>query len=215
MSLASAVFASGSTERALRVACVGDSITQGSGLADPATEAYPAQLAKLLGAGYTVGNFGLSGSTLLQAGDKPYRQQAEFAAALKFAPDIVVIALGTNDTKPQNWQHAAAFAADYRTLIAAFRALPSQPQIFLCQPMPAFPPGDWGISPALIAGELHRLVAQVATEEQCGLIDLHAPMLTHREFAPDTVHPDARGAAVLAKTVKEAIGERRGAGGAS
>jgi lysophospholipase L1-like esterase len=198
-----------SSSKVIRVACVGDSITQGSGLADPATESYPAQLAKLLGAGYLVGNFGLSGSTLLQDGDLPYRKQPTFTAALAFAPDVVVISLGTNDTKPQNWQHAAAFAADYRALIAAFRALPSQPKIFLCQPMPVFPPGDWGISPELMAGPVHRLVAQLAAEEKCGLIDLHTPMLAHREFVPDTVHPDARGAGVLAKTVGEAVSSKR------
>lgn len=191
--------------RPLRVACVGDSITQGSGLADPARESYPAQLGELLGPGYVVGNFGLSGSTLLEAGDKPYRQQAEYGAALAFAPDIVVIALGTNDTKPQNWRHAARFADDYRALIAVFRALPSKPRIFLCQPMPAFRAGDWGISPGLIAGELRQLVARVAAEEQCALIDLHTPLLDHPEFAPDTVHPDARGAAVIARTVAAAL----------
>ena len=209
MSLAAASSVSAQNSAPVRVACVGDSITQGSGLADPATEAYPAQLAKLLGAGYTVGNFGLSGATLLQHGDLPYRQQPTFAAALAFAPDVVVISLGTNDTKPQNWRFAAEFAGDYRGLIAAFRALPSQPKIFLCQPMPAFPPGDWGISPELIAGDLNRLVARLAAEEKCGLIDLHTPMLPHREFAPDTVHPTAPGAAVLARTVAAALSGKR------
>jgi lysophospholipase L1-like esterase len=184
---------------------VGDSITQGSGLADPAREAYPAQLAALLGDRFVVGNFGLSGATLLAAGDVSYRHQPIYADALSFAPDIVVIALGTNDTKPHNWQHAAKFADDYRALIAAFRALPSAPQVFLCQPMPAFQNGDWGISPTLLAGELRQLVARIAAEEVCRLIDLHTPMRAHAEFTPDTVHPDARGAGVLARVVAEAI----------
>lgn len=191
--------------RPLRLACVGDSITQGSGLTDPAREAYPAQLASLLGPRYDVGNFGLSGATLLSAGDLPYRDQPVYADALASAPDLVVIALGTNDSKPQNWQHAAHFLTDYRALISAFRSLPSRPKIFLCQPMPAFPPSNWGISPEIIAGELHHLIARLAAEENCGLIDLHAPLLPHPEFAPDTVHPDARGAGVIARTVANAM----------
>lgn len=189
----------------LRVACVGDSITQGSGLADPATESYPAQLARLLGAGYVVGNFGLSGATLLTAGDLSYRHQPVYSAALAFAPDIVVIKLGTNDTKPQNWRHADRFAADYRSLIAVFRALPSRPKIFLCQPMPVFPPGNWGISPRIMSDEVRPLVARLAAEEKCELIDLYTPMLAHREFVPDTVHPDARGAGVIAGVVAEKL----------
>ena len=40
----------------LRVACIGDSITEGSG--------YPDNLRMLLGTNYTVGNFGVSGSTV-------------------------------------------------------------------------------------------------------------------------------------------------------
>ena len=191
----------------IKIACVGDSITQGVGA--KSGQSYPAQLQALLGDGYQVGNFGVSGRTLLKQGDFPYWKEKKYQAALAMEPAIVVIMLGTNDTKPQNWRFAAEFAGDYRELIAAFRALPSQPKIFLCQPMPAFPPGDWGISPELIAGDLNRLVARLAAEEKCGLIDLHTPMLPHREFAPDTVHPTAPGAAVLARTVAAALSGKR------
>src|SRR5436309_1389605 len=52
-----------------KVACVGDSITAGAGINDPAHNAYPAQLQKLLGDGYLVKNFGVSGRTLLKHGD--------------------------------------------------------------------------------------------------------------------------------------------------
>jgi acyl-CoA thioesterase-1 len=186
----------------IRVACVGDSITEAGNLG---TLAYPPQLGRLLGARYDVRNFGKSGATLLDAGDKPYRQQPEFAAALAFQPDIVVIALGTNDSKPQNWKFRAQFARDYAALIRAFRDLPSRPRVFLCQPMPAWPPGNWGISPEVIEHELHPLIARIAKEEKTGLIDLFTPMRGHHDFVPDLVHPDARGAAVLAETVAKAL----------
>ena len=54
----------------IKVACVGDSITQGSGAQKG--KSYPAQLQGLLGEGYLVGNFGVSGRTLLKKGDFPY-----------------------------------------------------------------------------------------------------------------------------------------------
>src|SRR5882757_6805569 len=63
---------------AINVACVGDSITYGSGASDPATKSYPAVLAGLLGGGYAVGNFGHGGTTLLKSGDFPYWNVAEF-----------------------------------------------------------------------------------------------------------------------------------------
>src|SRR5690606_38894849 len=50
----------------IKVACVGDSITAGLGIADPGTQSYPAQLQALLGSGYTVQNYGDSGRTLMK-----------------------------------------------------------------------------------------------------------------------------------------------------
>lgn len=65
----------------------------------------------MLGEGYTVGNFGKSGATLLNKGHRPYMKQEEFQKALAFAGDIVVIHLGINDTDPRNWP-------DYRDFLS-------------------------------------------------------------------------------------------------
>jgi lysophospholipase L1-like esterase len=189
----------------LRVACLGDSITEGAGTRDPATESYPAQLAALLGSGYEVRNFGKGGATLLDVGDLPYRSLPHFAKACAFNPDIIVIGLGTNDSKPQNWQHREKFAANYASLIRQLRALPSNPRVFICQPMPAWPPSAWGISPAIIENELHPLLADLARNEGVGLIDLFTPMREQHALTPDHVHPNTEGAAIIAQTVAQAI----------
>ena len=60
-------------EEPIKVACIGDSITQGVG-ADRG-KSYPDQLQALLGEKYKVGNFGVSARTLLQKGDNPYRKE--------------------------------------------------------------------------------------------------------------------------------------------
>jgi lysophospholipase L1-like esterase len=73
----------------IKVACVGDSITQDS--------EYPSDLQTMLGSNYTVGNFGSRESTVLRISWKPYMNQPEFQDAKDFNPDIVVIMLGTND----------------------------------------------------------------------------------------------------------------------
>jgi|GEM_PF-4351511 len=45
----------------LRIACIGDSITEGAWLEDPATESYPSRLQAILGTRYSVCNYGASG----------------------------------------------------------------------------------------------------------------------------------------------------------
>ncbi len=189
----------------LRVACLGDSITEGAGTSDPVRESYPAQLAALLGSGYEVRNFGKGGATLLDVGDLPYRSLPHFAKACAFNPDIIVIGLGTNDSKPQNWQYRDKFTANYVSIIRQLRALPSNPRIFICQPMPAWPPSGWGISPEVIERELHPMIAEIARAEAVGLIDLFAPMRDQHGLTPDHVHPNTDGAAILAQTVARAI----------
>src|SRR5690348_3809700 len=96
----------------LKIACIGDSITMGSGLANPAVESYPGRLQRLLGTNYVVRNYGLSGRTLLKEGDFPYWTESAFTQSKNWAPDIVIIQLGTNDSKPQNWKYGTNFVSE-------------------------------------------------------------------------------------------------------
>lgn len=201
----SALFGSALFAAPIRVACLGDSITEGYGTGDVARNSYPAQLAALLGEGYDTRNFGVGGATLLDVGDKPYRSLPAFAQACAFQPDIIVIGLGTNDSKPYNWQHRDRFVANYVSLIRQLRELPTHPRIFICQPMPAWPPSGWAISPEVIERELQPLIADIARAEGVGLIDLFTPMRDQHTVTPDHVHPNAAGAAILAQTVAAAI----------
>ena len=54
-----------SAQQRIKVACVGNSITYGTGLSDRVTQSYPVKLQKLLGERYEVENFGKPGATLL------------------------------------------------------------------------------------------------------------------------------------------------------
>lgn len=192
----------------LRVACLGDSITEGAGTQDRTRESYPAQLAGLLGAGYEVRNFGCGGATLLDVGDKPYRSLPHFAKACAFQPEIIVIGLGTNDTKPQNWRYRDRFVANYVSLIRQLRELPSHPRILICRPMPAWPPSGWAISPEILERDLPAMIAEIATAEKVTVIDLFTPMRDQHPLTPDHVHPNAQGAAILAQTVAAALQTR-------
>ena len=188
-----------SAPSAIRVACVGDSITFGAGIPDR-TKTYPEQLGKLLGEKYEVRNFGVSGATLLAKGDKPYIKESAHAKALEFKPQIVIIKLGTNDTKPGNWKNKADFAEDYKALIAEFRKANPDMKVYLCTPAPAFP-GNWGINDEGIKNGVIPLVRDVAKETKATVIDLYAALDGTKELFPDKVHPNAEGAGLMAKEI--------------
>lgn len=188
----------------IRISCVGDSITFGAGVEDRNKNHYPLMLEKLLGEKYKTGNFGVSGTTLLKKGDNPYWKQKAFKDATDFAPNIVVIKLGTNDTKPQNIKHKDEFATDLAALVDHFAALPSKPKIFLCIPVPAYKT-QWGINEAGIQEMVKPAVESVAKAKGCTVIDLHTPLSNKPELFPDNIHPNAAGAALMAKTIAEAI----------
>ena len=187
---------------AIKVACVGDSITQGAGA--KSGQSYPSQLQALLGDGYKVGNFGVSGRTLLKKGDFPYWKEKKYQDALAMEPAIVVIMLGTNDTKPQNWKFEAEFDADYRELVKSFQALKSKPKVFVCRPVPVPGQGNYGINEENIQKEIPRVDA-LAKELGCGVIDMHAALAKTPELLPDRVHPNTAGAGEMAKAAAKAI----------
>jgi lysophospholipase L1-like esterase len=186
----------------VKIACVGDSITQGAGLA--ITENYPTRLQRLLGSTnqYLVRNFGVGGRTLLKKGDFPYWKEPAFTNSQTFQPDIVIIQLGTNDGKPYNWIHGTNFISEYKEMIGIYAALSSAPKIFICTPCPVFGSGAFDINPGTIHTNIAPAVRSIATELSVPLIDLHV-RLTNSAWFPDTVHPDTRGAAAMAAVMFE------------
>ena len=186
-----------------RVACVGDSITYGACVQDRANNCYPAVLGRLLGERHEVRNFGVSGSTLLKKGDKPYWTQKAFKQATEFNPALVVIKLGTNDTKPQNWKHKAGFEADARAMVRHFRELPGKPRVFVALPV-AVLKSSFGINEKGVREQL-PVLAKVAREEGAGLIDLHSAVAAAELFDKDGVHPNAAGAMKIAEIIHAAL----------
>lgn len=194
-------------QKQIKVACIGNSITYGSGLADPKTQSYPSQLQQLLGESYEVGNFGKPGATLLNKGHRSYMEQSEYKDALAFAGDIVVIHLGINDTDPRNWPHYRDyFVKDYLALIDSFRMVNSKCRVIIARltPIadrhPRFESGtrDWH-------GEIQQAIETVAYYAGVQLIDFHEPLYPYPFLLPDAVHPTKEGAGILAKTVCSAI----------
>ena len=190
----------------IRVACVGDSITHGTQLMRREGTTYSDMLGHQLGSGFEVRNFGVSGATMLQKGNKPWLQTNLAQPAFDWQPNVVVIKLGTNDSKLANWgTHKADFENDTAALIQKFRSACPSTRIILCTPLPCWRDGD-GINGARIADEIVPLVRKVAAREQLELIDLHTPFQNSGSWFADGVHPNPHGALAVARRVAETVG---------
>jgi lysophospholipase L1-like esterase/pimeloyl-ACP methyl ester carboxylesterase len=188
----------------IKVACIGNSITYGSGIDNRPLNSYPAQLQRMLGDKWVVRNFGVGGRTMLKKGDRPFWNEEAYMQAKEFLPDVVIIKLGTNDTKPMNWKFGSEFYVDYKAMVKELKSLSSHPQIFVCKPVPAYAI-QWGINDSIIVHGVIPTVEKLAKEEKLQVIDLYAPLSGKTELFPDHIHPNPEGAGLMAKTIYKAL----------
>lgn len=188
----------------IKVACVGNSITYGAGIPNRDRDSYPSVLGQMLGNTYEVRNFGYSARTLLMKAELPYMKESIYSEALNYQPDIVIIKLGTNDTKPQNWKFHKDFKKDLLKMIGDFESLSSHPQIYLCYPAKVYAL-QWGINDSIIQHGVIPVIDEVAKRKQLQVIDLHTAASGMKEHFPDNVHPDEAGATRLAETIYKAL----------
>jgi lysophospholipase L1-like esterase len=187
----------------VRVACVGNSITIGAGLSDP-NMAYPQQVGGLLGSGYEVKNFGVSGRTMLKKGDYPYWNETAFQQALNYKPQILTICLGTNDSKPWNWTYKNDFFSDYSEMIRDFRQINPNLQVFVCFPTPAATNGA-GITDSVIHYQIIPIIDSVSKTSKTFVINFYDQMINDLNLFPDGIRPNAGGATIMAKIVYSSI----------
>ena len=121
-----------------KIACVGDSITYGTLVRNRRANCYPTQLGKLLGKKFSVRNFGANGRAMQKDADLPYWQHEYFALSSDFEPDVVLIMLGTNDSRKPNWRGLDPYLQDYREMIAHYSSLASKPLIYALTPPTEF-----------------------------------------------------------------------------
>lgn len=192
------------------IVCIGDSITYGAGvIMARSKESYPAYLQNMVPEEYQVLNYGLSGRTLQDEGDVPYRQEKFYSLTKEADADIVIIMLGTNDSKPYNWDEER-----YRTQLKAFlqeyKNLPGQPTVYVMQPSKCFPDEKKGkiafdIDNDVIAGQIHESVLEVAKEVGVNVIDIYKLTEEHPEWFADGVHPNAEGNLAIAEYIAKQL----------
>ena len=194
------------------VVCIGDSITQGFGIPDAqrAEFSFPSVLGKLLGKKYKVINLGCCSRTLLKNSGLSWNGGAE-GQFKKTKPAIVIIMLGTNDSKLKHWKgNADQFEKDLQELLKLVHKVGRRAKVFVCLPPPSFSgkelsKGD-GISGERIKEEIIPIIEKVVKKhKEVTLIDVFSAMREHPDYFADGVHPNIKGADYLAKFLYKEI----------
>lgn len=205
-----------------KVACVGNSITEGYGIWDKTK--YPEHLQTFLnqdaavGHQYEVKNFGHSGRMFHKASAESYWASDKFTAALNYGADIVIIELGTNDSKyffdgkgsssGYNYMYKPEYKADlpkdYEALIDTFAHQPHAPTIYATL-QPYAQNTEWGIIDTAIVNVINPIIKEVATRKGVKIIDLHSTFNKVEWLLDDVVHPNEVGAKELARIIAEGI----------
>ena len=189
-----------------KVACIGDSITWGFTLLNPWKQSYPALLQEMLGDEYKVRNFGYNDASARFDADTPYVKTRVYRESLEWNPDIVLLMLGTNDTKNRNWD-PDIFRRDYRKIVESYQNLSSQLRVILIAPIRIFHilgKPLLGVHPETMEEGVRPAIREMANGMGLPLVDLHG-LFTDTHYCRDGVHPQRAGARMLAETIYSSI----------
>jgi len=184
-------------EITLHVTCLGDSITYGYKLGDPARQSYPAHLSRQSHGRWQVVNAGVNGATVLNEGDIPITAQKVYQDIVHSKPDVVVIMLGTNDTKDSNWRFIGNFINDYTEMIKKMQQLPSKPRVIVCSIPPIFADYPGGINSER-EKKINVLVKKAADITGANFFDINRLLLKKSSLFIDGIHPNTKGTEEIA-----------------
>lgn len=216
----------GQVNKPIKVACIGDSITEGFGLTKE--ESYPEKLKALLGTEYQVMNYGVSGTTMLKdpndggtLDEKHWSYwesevgpgdggKEQYDLALASIPDIIIIKFGTNDAREEVWRSGEGYGKknfynNYVEFINSFRAVNPNVIVYICYSLPSLKDQTTD-QRSRIREEVIPVIKQVARKNQAHLIDLHSVFRGKTGLLQaDDVHPNAAGAELIANEVFKMI----------
>lgn len=199
-----------SQEYKVRMAMIGNSITYGALLTDPSTECYPARLSILLseihGDTCDVQNYGVSGRTMMRSAENPIWTESSFETAIKSVPDICLIMLGTNDSKPYRWEAwGDEFLDDYMAMIDTFLFRNPYTEFIVCYPPPIWEGHPYGTTfdnshnDSVLINCIIPVIDTVVTRTGALLVDFHTPFLDSVDLFPDKLHPGAEASKMMAE----------------
>jgi len=193
----------------VRIGTIGNSITHGIALPNPLSQAFPVLLNDLLKEIYgdtcSVKNFGLTTTTMLKNGDVSYWDTQHLKDYLAFAPEICFIMLGTNDTKPYNWDvYGDEFIDDYLSMMDTIKKRNPSTRFILAYPPPAYEV-VWDIRDSIILHGVIPAIDSIAKLEDVEIMDFYYPLLDSVHLFPDKIHPGIEGNILMAHMLLERI----------
>lgn len=193
--------------RTTKIICIGDSITYGSQALPVEVYSYPAQLQAKLGQYYTVENYGVRSTTLSKDSDQAYVDTEAFKMSLKSNPDIVIIMLGTNDSKNRYWKDADNYTQCMNDLINTYKKLDSTPKVIIATSPAVDETLDNSATADAVSNRIQNsricnviapLQREVAEENDCYLIDVNKASVEADDWrwdflTADRIHPNNDG----------------------
>lgn len=182
----------------IKIACVGDSITAGSGDIN-----YPSYLQEILGAGYEVKNFGLGGAAVNYKPESDgtyfWYGSSQYSQSLIYDADYVFVMMGTNDVGSKDLNK---FKEHYYTYLVKPYLEAGSEVIIMTSPF-AY---NYTMQNAdIINTTIRDLQLELADEKNLKLIDINTATSGMRECFPDGLHGNASGYMIIAETIYEAF----------
>ncbi len=186
----------------IKVGCVGDSNTYGAEATDRSKYAWPAQIRSMLGNKYETRNFGVNGALMMDHMNDAWKNKTAYIENKSYDPDIIVVALGTNDSKDGYW-NAEKFKTSYVNLIDEFKTYPASPQVYMTLPIKAYS-SSWSINDKTIRENVIPVIKEISKEKGLPLIDLY--IVTNdiaNLMAADGIHPKDAGLQIMARKISD------------
>lgn len=199
-----------------KVACIGDSITFGYGLANRTVEAYPSRLQALLDerfpGKFEVRNFGSSGrgiylDSMRGREKRGFRWMKEHKQAVEWRPDIVICNLGINDAGEYikeftGGRKRGQFVRDYCALLDDYK----KAKLYIWTKLSPLAPGQKfyrSADPFLMQRDLDFVASKMGATG----IDMQEPLraVMDEVLSMDKIHPDAKGAQIIAEATFKAL----------
>ena len=160
-----------------------------------------------LGDDYKTINYGLTSRTLLSTGDYPYMNENKAKRFWNKKEDIVIIMLGTNDTKSINWDYNR-FEKEYKELIDRLLKEKPNEKIYIMIPPKIFTddisidrPNNDNLEDGVIP-----IINELKDEyKEIKVIDLYTITKDHSELFIDGIHPNEEGHKVIANEIYKEI----------
>ena len=198
----------------LNIACVGDSITYGAGVADAegrreAESTWPYMLEERFNHEVQFLNYGVCGRTLMHGTGYGYTDTDFYTLSKECGAEGYLILLGTNDSKTGIW-NAETYEAELEEFVTSYLSLPGSPEVVLVTPPCAFAEdgGDtanYEVRIDVIRDEISPIIKRTAERLGIRCFDLYAETEPHPEWFADGVHPNIEGNRAIAEFIYRSI----------